>query len=218
MAELSVPAARIHVVHNIVPQVFRPVSREERARTRRALLADAESVILHVGKPSRYKNRLGVLKIFDLLHAQKPTCRLVLTSEELNKEERSFIKNKIWAGAVSVIKPERQEDLRMLYGASDLLLFPSLYEGFGWPPLEAMACGCPVIASSAGSLGEVVGDAGITIDDPFDAQRFSEAAYRVLRQPSLAMQLRLAGLKRAANFTAEKLAPQLAEVYKMVAA
>jgi glycosyltransferase involved in cell wall biosynthesis len=218
MAELSVPAKRIHVVHNIVPQVFRPISCEERARTRRTLLADAESVILHVGKPSRYKNRLGVLKIFDLLQQKNPASRLLLTSEELDHDERRFVKNKIWAASVSVIKPERQEDLRLLYGVSDLLLFPSLYEGFGWPPLEAMACGCPVIASSAGSLGEVVGEAGITIDNPFDALRFADAAYSLLQEPSLALQLREAGLKRAANFTAEKLAPQLAEVYKTVGA
>jgi glycosyltransferase involved in cell wall biosynthesis len=218
MAELSVPAKRIHVVHNIVPQVFKPVSCEERVRARRVLLAGAESLILHVGKPSRYKNRLGVLKIFGLIDRDRPGSRLVLTSEEITPEEQSFLKGKSWASSVSVLKPEQQTDLRLLYGASDLLLFPSLYEGFGWPPLEAMACGCPVIASSAGSLAEVVGDAAITIADPLDSQAFARAACRVLQESSLAAQLRAAGLKRAANFTPEKLTPQLAEVYKTVAA
>jgi glycosyltransferase involved in cell wall biosynthesis len=217
-AELSVPTSKIYVVHNIVPNVFRPVSNEERIRTRKSLLGDPENVILHVGKSSSYKNRLGVLRTFELVHRRMPGTRLVITSQGLTPDEKSFLKDKACAGAISVIIPERQEDLRRLYGAADVLVFPSLYEGFGWPPLEAMACGCPVVVSTAGSLGEVVSDAGLRIADPLDFQGFAEATTRVLREPSLAAQLRAEGLKRAQEFSPEKLTPRLADVYRTVVA
>ena len=86
-----------------------------------------------------------------------------------------------------------------LYGHAELFVFPSRYEGFGLPPLEAMACGTPVIASDATSLPEIVGDAGILVP-PHDTRAWREAACAVLERPELAGRLAEAGLRRASIF------------------
>jgi glycosyltransferase involved in cell wall biosynthesis len=91
-------------------------------------------------------------------------------------------------------------DLPALYRQAAVLAFPSLYEGFGLPPLEAMACGTPVVASAASSVPEVVGDAGLLVD-PLDVSAWTEALSRALDDPSLREPLRRAGLLRAAEFT-----------------
>ncbi|WP_243685214.1 glycosyltransferase family 4 protein [Methanosarcina barkeri] len=96
-----------------------------------------------------------------------------------------------------------ENDLTKYYNAADLFVFPSLYEGFGLPPLEAMACGTPVITSNLTSLPEVVGDSAITID-PYDVNAFAEAMYNLLTDEKLREQMINKGLKRAQLFNWEK--------------
>jgi glycosyltransferase involved in cell wall biosynthesis len=97
------------------------------------------------------------------------------------------------------------EDLPALYNGADLFCFPSLYEGFGLPVLEAMACGTPVVTSNSTSLPEVAGEAALLVD-PYDVEAIAEAMRRVLEEPELAAELRERGLKRAAEFTWERTA------------
>ena len=97
------------------------------------------------------------------------------------------------------------QDLPAWYNAADLFVFPSLYEGFGLPPLEAMACGTPVVTSNTSSLPEVVGEAALTVN-PLDIAELSAAMGRVLSDPVLASGLRAAGLDWAATFTWERTA------------
>lgn len=108
-----------------------------------------------------------------------------------------------------------EEDLVALYNMADVFVFPSLYEGFGMPPLEAMACGTPVVCSNAASLPEVVGDAALTVD-PYDVEALAQAVCRVLIEPDLAADLRGRGLGRAARFTWERTARETVEVYRQV--
>jgi glycosyltransferase involved in cell wall biosynthesis len=105
--------------------------------------------------------------------------------------------------------------LRALYRSATALVYPSLYEGFGLPLLEAMASGTPVIASRAASIPEVVGDAGILLD-PSDAAAWAEAIVRVANTPSVRDELRAAGLARVAAFTWERTARTTIEVYRQV--
>ena len=106
-------------------------------------------------------------------------------------------------------------DLPALYSGADLFVFPSLYEGFGLPPLEALACGTPVVCSNAASLPEVVGDAAVTFD-PHNVEEMADAMRRVLANRDLREYLRQRGLQRAAQFTWERTARETVKVYEQV--
>ena len=107
-------------------------------------------------------------------------------------------------------------DLPALMTGAEVFAYPSLYEGFGFPPLEAMACGTPVIASAAGALPEVVGAGGLLVS-PGDADRWAEALERVLLDPELCQQLRREGLERAGELSWSRSATRLVEVYRLAA-
>ncbi|MFY9637853.1 MAG: glycosyltransferase family 1 protein [Methanobacterium sp.] len=106
-------------------------------------------------------------------------------------------------------------DLVKLYNAANLFVYPSLYEGFGLPPLEAMACGCPVITSNTSSLPEVVGDAGIMID-PNDVNSLTESMYEVLTNDGLKENLSKKSLERSKMFTWKKTANETEKIYEEV--
>jgi alpha-1,3-rhamnosyl/mannosyltransferase len=105
------------------------------------------------------------------------------------------------------------QEMPALYSAARALVFPSLYEGFGLPALEAMAAGTPVIASNTTGLAEVVGDAGLTVD-PRSADAFADALGRVLGDDGLRDRLATAGRARAAEFTWVRTAAATAAVYR----
>jgi alpha-1,3-rhamnosyl/mannosyltransferase len=96
-----------------------------------------------------------------------------------------------------------------------VLLFPSLYEGFGWPPIEAMACGTPVVCSRGGALPEVVGDAALTADAE-DEAALAAHVEAVLDRPELADLLRTRGRARASQFTWSRTASRIGQIYREV--
>jgi glycosyltransferase involved in cell wall biosynthesis len=106
-------------------------------------------------------------------------------------------------------------DLPALYRTAELFVFPSLYEGFGLPPLEAMACGTPVVTSNVSSLPEVVGDAGLTVD-PTDIHALANEMSRALQDTQLRQQMIQRSLARAAEFTWIRAARQLTHIYHQV--
>ena len=108
------------------------------------------------------------------------------------------------------------ERLVSLLRAADMLVFPSIYEGFGLPPLEAMACGVPVITSRRSSLPEVVGEAALLLEDPLDAEEIAAGVERLLSDGGLRSRLARAGRERAAMFTWERAAEEVAAVYAEV--
>jgi glycosyltransferase involved in cell wall biosynthesis len=116
---------------------------------------------------------------------------------------------------VQGVEPGTMESLVELYNAVDCLLFPSVYEGFGWPPLEAMACGIPVICSNAGSLLEVVGDAAF-IADPMDVNAFVRHIETFMNDKFSVKVMVDKGLARAALFSWERHARSVLDVYKNV--
>ncbi len=106
-------------------------------------------------------------------------------------------------------------DLAYYYCSAALLVYPSLYEGFGLPPLEAMACGCPVVTTNTSSLPEVVGEAGIMVN-PYDTRSLVQAMRRVLTDDKLRDNMVRKGLEHARQFSWEKAARQTMEVYQSV--
>ena len=193
----------------VVPLALRPSIRAQletgTASQRR------QGVILHVGNNGFYKNRRGALDIFSRLDraagyslwmaGPEPDASLVGLAAELGVGERVR-----W-----LVDPEDSE-LAACYREASALIFPSRYEGFGWPVLEAMAFGLPVVSSNAGSLPEVVGDAA-PVYSPEDHAGFAEAASALLAKPGLAAEASARGLRRAAEFTVERFASGLLATY-----
>jgi glycosyltransferase involved in cell wall biosynthesis len=107
-------------------------------------------------------------------------------------------------------------DLPAIYNLAKALAFPSLYEGFGLPILEAMACGTPVLTSDCSSLPEVAGDAAVLVD-PCSQESLSEGLHRILRDAQLREQLRAAGFKRAAQFSWSRAAEETSRLYRSLA-
>jgi glycosyltransferase involved in cell wall biosynthesis len=160
------------------------------------------------------------------IHPRKNLARL-LDAYLMLKAERESIPPMVWAGlqrwtsdelvrwarSTEVILPGfiSQEDLPALYRQATMLVYPSLYEGFGLPPLEAMACGTPVVTSNTTSLPEVMGDAALTVN-PTAVEAIAEAMARLLDNVSLQQQLRQLGLQRAKKFSWTRTARHLLEV------
>jgi len=171
-----------------------------------------DAFILHVGNDAFFKNRAGVVRIFAHVAAEcgvslkmagaPPSKRLLAVARRLGVDERiEFVTH--------------PDDARLvgLYRAACLFLFPSIYEGFGWPPLEAMANGCPVVASSAGSLPEVLGDAALTAP-PEDEAAMARHCLDVLRQPDRADDLVRRGRRHVQAFNLERMGRDLIAVYR----
>lgn len=216
---LACPEEKIDVVLQGVDQtVFRPVPVSSDFRSRYGLDGGSRYV-LYVGAESPRKNLPRLLQAFALLRQRMPDVRLVKvgTPEYLPqfRQLTQLIDTLDLGQHVRFLDHLPEEDLVAFYNAADLFVFPSLYEGFGLPPLEAMACGTPVVCSNAASLPEVVGDAAITVD-PYDVEALAEAMYRVLGDPDLQQDLRRRGLERAAGFTWERTARETVQVYQEV--
>jgi len=167
--------------------------------------------VLHVGHGAAYKNREGAARIFARV-AREADVRLVLAGAP---PAPSLLREVASAGVghrVSYVPNPSEAELTALYRGAALLLFPSRYEGFGLPPLEAMAAGCPVVCSSAGALAETVGDAALTAPAD-DEPALAEAALRVLRCPETRRRLVAAGRHRAEAFARLDLGGALAATY-----
>ena len=106
-------------------------------------------------------------------------------------------------------------DLPYFYNGADLFVYPSLYEGFGLPPIEAMACGTPVITSNVSSLPEVVGKAALTVD-PYDTLALAETIMKVLTDDSLRDELSRKGLQHSQKYNWQDIAEQILQVYRDV--
>jgi glycosyltransferase involved in cell wall biosynthesis len=170
-----------------------------------------ERYFLHVGGNQWYKDRAGVLRVFARLAEMDEfsTAKLVLAGKPLTAELRKAIREKRLEGRVTEAVGATNEELQVLYGSALALLFPSREEGFGWPILEAQACGCAVIATRRPPMTEVAGEAAIFID-PADPKAAAAAIAAGLRGRE---QLRAAGFENLKRFDEKAIADQYCAFY-----
>jgi glycosyltransferase involved in cell wall biosynthesis len=214
MRLLKVPADRVHAVPNGVDQRFRPLPRHavQLFREQRRL---PERFILCVSTIEPRKNLSSLIRAYAALG--NIDCKLVIGGGRGWQYESVFalveelgLKDRIWfPGFIN------HEELPYWYNAADLFIFPSLYEGFGLPPLEAMACGTPAIVSNTSSLPEVVGSAGRLVD-PTDVHALANAVHQVLTDKALAESMATQGRARAREFSWRATAKRTAVVYDWV--
>jgi glycosyltransferase involved in cell wall biosynthesis len=218
---LGVKQDRVTAVPLGVDERFKPVAREEVEQFKQEKSLP-ERFVLYLGTLEPRKNLPLLLRGFARLRKEKPEAvegvELVLSGakgwlyDEIFRLVRELGLEEVtrFPGYVS------EEELPLWYNSAECFVYPSVYEGFGLPPLEAMACGCPVITSNTSSLPEVVGEAGLTVG-PEDEAGLSAALAILLTEPPERAARRELGLAQARKFTWEETARRTLEIYRRVA-
>lgn len=211
---LGVEADRVVVIHNGVSPLYRPVDTGERSEAL-SRYGIKGGYIFYVGNHQPRKNLVRLVQAFSAL--KNRDHQLVLTGriDPRRADLYNAVNEKALEGRVLFIGPVPEEDLPALYSGASVFAFPSQSEGFGLPPLEAMACGAPVVSSNATSLPEVVGDAGLLVD-PLDVSSIAGGIDTVLASLALQSELREKGLQRAKKFSWEAAAKKTLKVYEEV--
>ena len=203
---------KISVIHLAAGPAFRVL---DDARHRRLPEGVGEPYVLAVGNLEPRKNLARLIEAFAAI-ASEPgiTAKLVLVGKSKGQdaslarlvEQRGLRERVVFTGFVE------EDQLVLLYNRAALFIYPSLYEGFGLPPLEAMACGCPVVASNVTAIPEVLGDAALLVD-PTSVSAMAEATRDVLKRDELARDLRARGLRQVERYSWAHAAQQTREVY-----
>lgn len=191
------PASRIVTLHNGLTPRWRKIHNRlavEQFRRTHGLLG--KKVILHVGNDMAHKNVATLLRA--MTHLRESDWVLFKVGE-IGRQNKQLILALGLTCRVRHVPHLDDGDLVLAYNAADVLVFPSLREGFGWPPVEAMACGCPVVASPNGSLQEVCGDAALFVP-ALDEVKISEAIEKIAADPRLHDDLVAKGRAQAAKY------------------
>lgn len=215
LADLAgVDPAMVEVIYPGLNHPLSPASEPKHELRARHRLPQGP-LVLHVGVTGFYKNLPGVLRVVARLRAGGLDAALVRCGGRLTGAQVALAERLGISGVITDLGAVSPEILADLYRASDVLLFPSLYEGFGWPPLEAMASGLPVVCTRAGSLGEVVGEAALTCE-PEDVPGLADAVARVLESETVRASLTQRGIERARLFDWKRTTSAVLDVYRRV--
>jgi glycosyltransferase involved in cell wall biosynthesis len=223
-AIVRIPSRRIEVVYNAIDERF---LRGHTTESERQLIAERYLVhypfLLYAGRISPHKNLVRIIEAFSALRCELEkeqvfeNLKLIIIGDDLSSQPdlrrtviRSGVQNDVrFLGFVPI------EVLRIFYDAAKVFVFPSLYEGFGLPPLEAMAHGTPVVTSNVTSLPEVVGKAAVLVN-PENVFEIMRAIHRVLVDGSLREKLKERGYKQAQRFSWDDSARRILAVYREV--
>jgi glycosyltransferase involved in cell wall biosynthesis len=216
---VDIPADRIDVIYNAYDERFGVEPREEdvvRVRERYQL---HDEFVLYAGNVKPHKNLERLIEAFDLVRRRGlEHLKLVLIGDEISRYAgiRRAVHFHQLHKYVRFLGYLPEETLAVMYRLAGVFVFPSLYEGFGLPPLEAMASGTPVVTSNLSSLPEVAGDAAVLVD-PYQPEAIADGIERVLCDERLRRELRARGLARARQFSWEASVWRVREIYGEVA-
>ena len=213
---LDVDPKKIAVVPNGVGADFRILPAETVAKWRQKYVnSSAEICLLNVGSNNQRKNIPTVLKAVKAIAELDIPIRLWKVGEEFYPEQEQYIQANSLAKHITLINNPDREALIHFYNAADVLLAPSLYEGFGLTILETMACGTPVITSNVSSLPEVAGDAAILVE-PTDVEAITQAVIQLQKDSNFRNNLIDRGLSRVQEFSWQKTGEKTANFYEKV--
>lgn len=201
---------KIVVTYNCVDPVFVHKDKEdvEYLKEKYKLPSD-KKVIMYVGNLKPHKNLLRLMEAYAKINSDNAVLLLVGKAFD-NRDIDETIERLGLGGKVIKTGIVERDELVDFYNLADLFAFPSLYEGFGIPPLEAMACGTPVVSTNTSSLPEVVADAALTFD-PYNVDEIAKALTRGLEDESLREELITKGYERAKNFSKQEIAEKTKE-------
>jgi glycosyltransferase involved in cell wall biosynthesis len=212
----EVPPEKVVVIHNAIDERFlAPADPERMALVRQRYQLD-HPFVLYVGNIKPHKNLVRLIEAFARVRQQSPgPLTLLIIGDEISKLPvlRRAVHNHKLHKHVRFLGFLPDDMLAALYRLASVFVFPSLYEGFGLPPLEAMASGTPVVTSNVSSLAEVAGDAAMLVD-PYDVGAIADGIRRVLTEPALAARLRERGLRRAREFSWDEAAARTQAIYR----
>jgi glycosyltransferase involved in cell wall biosynthesis len=215
LRRFKVPAEKIVVIYNAIDERFNvQPSREQVQRVRERYQLD-EQFVLYVGNIKPHKNLERLIDAFDRVRRSGfDHLRLLIIGDEISKYtalRRAVHVHKLHK-AVRFLGFVPIETLAVLYRLADVFVFPSLYEGFGLPPLEAMASGAPVVTSNVSSLPEVVGDAALLVD-PYDPESIADGIRQVLTDDDLRATLRARGFAQARQYSWQRSIEHVHRIY-----
>ena len=216
---VDVPAEKIDVIYNAYDERFglEPLEQDViRVRERYQL---HDEFVLYAGNVKPHKNLERLIEAFDLVRQRGfDHLKLVLIGDEISKYAalRRAVHSHQLHQYVRFLGYLPEETLAIMYRLAGVFVFPSLHEGFGLPPLEAMASGTPVVTSNVSSLPEVAGDAAVLVD-PYRPEAIADGIARVLGDEALRRDLRAKGLARARQFSWEASVRRVREIYGEVA-
>ncbi|MEP6719354.1 MAG: glycosyltransferase family 1 protein [bacterium] len=209
---------KVNVVPLAAPDAFAPVRDDNELQRVRQIYGIDRSYILSVGSIQPRKNLRRLIEAYSVLHQQQPEGKLpqlVLVGKNawLYDETLQLLKDREVGDSIILTGYVPESDLPALYSGALCFIYPSYFEGFGLPPLEAMKCGAPVIVGNKTSLPEVVGDAALMID-PFDVNAIAAAIQKVISDSDFRSELRVKGMQRAKQFDWKETARRTLAVYE----
>ena len=214
---LGLDAGTIHVAPLSVHPRFRVMDTSLVRGEIQDRLGLSGTLVMGLSGPENRKNLTGLIRVFSIVSRELPNTAFVVvcSAEDTKTRGLSLCSGTNLQENVTFLEGVSDDDLVLLYNAASVFVFPSLYEGFGLPPLEAMACGTPVVASDRGSLPEVLGDAARLLD-PLDHAGIARAVCDIVKETPTALAWRDKGLRRAHLFSSHAFATKVLEVYGKV--
>jgi len=217
IATYNLQPEKVNVVPLAAPDVFAPVRDDNELQRVRQIYGIDRDYILSVGSIQPRKNLRRLIEAYSLLRQQQPKGKLpqlVLVGKNAwLYDETLQLLNDRDLGSIVLTGYVPEADLPALYSGALCFIYPSYFEGFGLPPLEAMKCGAPVIVGNKTSLPEVVGDAALMID-PFDVSAIAAAIQKVISDSDYRSELRVKGMQRAKQFNWKETARRTLAVYE----